>query len=152
MDKEIGEFVKAIGAIDIREHVNQTELRGLFKRPNYFFLPKQNTFLIVKVSRSKLKDFWGVRKKFIEFFKAFAKVESRFHVVCLNSGSEGWALPGAYVNSCIEDGALSYSVKGDQYKINGYNLKDQFRFRTTLDCMRIIAKTVDCQIKWTDFT
>jgi hypothetical protein len=138
MTDEVAQFSKSLGAIDVRERTNSTNYRGLFKRPNYFFLDDLKSFLIVKISRSKLKHFWGVGKKYVNFFSDLSNNGFRFYVVCLTDANAGWVIPGTYLNSCIDDGSLSYSSKGDQYKINEYNLKDQFRFRTTSRFLDII--------------
>lgn len=138
MSIEVTGFAKLIGAIDIRQELMDTEFKSIFRDPNYFFLKDQKTFLIIKISRSYLKNFWGVGKKFVEIFNTITDGKLRYHVVCLTSDSSGWVITGTYLNACIDDGTLSYSSKGHQYIINEYNLKDQFRFRTVSDCLAII--------------
>jgi hypothetical protein len=56
MKDEIVEFAEAVGAIDLKAKLDYSKYHGLFKRRNYFLLNNE-IFLIVKISRSKIRPF-----------------------------------------------------------------------------------------------
>jgi hypothetical protein len=127
MENEVLHFADSIGADDLSERVKGTEFRGLFRRRNYFTL-KENNFLIVKISKNKIRPFWGVGKKFIDFFNTITEKGGNYFIVALVSNRSGWVFSKREINSYIDDGSWSYSEKQEQYKINNYNLKDKNGF------------------------
>ena len=130
------QFAQAIGALDLSQKFRGTKYGMLFKRRNYF-LSKENNFLIIKTSNNKIRPFWGVGKKFIEFFNMITEDHGNFFIVALVSNRSGWVFSKREINSYIEDSSWSYSEKQQQYKINNYNLKDKNGF-TSVD--RFFAK------------
>jgi hypothetical protein len=130
MENEVLQFAGGIGADDLSERVRGSEFRGLFRRRNYFYLP-DNNFLIVKISKNKIRPFWGVGKKFIEFFNTITEKGGNYFIVALVSSRSGWVFSKREINSYIEDGSWSYSEKQGQYKINNYNLKDKNGFASS---------------------
>jgi len=64
MNDEVLSFAKGIGATDLKTAPNNSEYSGLFKRRNYFLLDK-NKFLIIKISRNKIRPFYGFGKSFL---------------------------------------------------------------------------------------
>lgn len=129
MGDEILEFAAAIGAIDLKAKLDYSKYQGLFKRRNYFLLD-QDKFLIVKISRSKIRPFWGLGKQFYDFFNTITKVSGNYFFVALVSNKSGWVLPKRELTTQISNGSISYSKNQDQYKINNYNLKDRYGFTT----------------------
>jgi hypothetical protein len=127
MKNEVLQFADSIGAVDLSQKLKETEYRVLFKRRNYFYL-KDNNYLIIKVSKNKIRPFWGVGKKFIELFDTLTMDGGNYFVVTLVSNRSGWVFSKREINSYIQDGSLSYSEKQEQYKINNYNLKDKNGF------------------------
>jgi len=127
---EVLEFARNIGVSDLSEKLRGTEYRGIFKRRNYFVL--DNNYLVVKVSRSKIRTVWGIGKQFVDIFNLFTKESGNFFVVTLVSNRSGWVFSKREVNNYIKDGSWSYSENQKQYKINDYNLKDKNSF-TSID-------------------
>lgn len=127
MGDEVVEFAKSVGAIDLKAKLNYSEYHGLFKRRNYFLL-NDNKFLIVKISRSKIKPFWGLGKKFFDFFNSITEESGNYFFVALVSNKSGWVISKKKILSQISDGSISYSENQTQYKINSYNLKDCYGF------------------------
>jgi len=130
MENEVLQFAGSVGSADLSERVRGTEFRGLFRRRNYFYLP-DNNFLIVKISKNKIRPFWGVGKKFIDLFNVFTENHGNYFIVALVSSRSGWVFSKREINSYIKDGSWSYSEKQGQYKINNYNLKDKNGFAST---------------------
>ncbi len=127
MGNEVVEFAMAIGATDLKTKLDYSKLHGLFKRRNYFLLDK-NKFLIVKISRSKIRPFWGLGKQFFDFFNSITEGSGNYFFVALVSNKSGWVLSKKEILSQISDGSLSYSENQAQYKINNYNLRDHHGF------------------------
>jgi hypothetical protein len=127
MKSEVLQFADSIEAVDLSQKMRGTEYRALFKRRNYFYL-KDNNFLIVKISKNKIRPFWGVGKKFIDLFNILTKECGNYFVVSLVSNRSGWVFSKREINSYIQDGSWSYSENQEQYKINDYNLKDKNGF------------------------
>jgi hypothetical protein len=130
MSTEVLEFAEKIGAIDMSSKLKHGEYRSLFKRRNYFSL-KNNTFLIVKLSKSKIKPFWGLGKQFVEVFNLLTEDQGTYHLVLLVSNKSGWTFSKKEINGYIHDGSWSFSDKQAEYKINNYNLKDTNGFFST---------------------
>jgi len=131
MGNEVLEFAESIGAIDLSEKFRGTEYRGIFKRKNYFSIGN-NIHLIIKISRSKIRTFWGIGKQFIDIFNSIAEKNGNYFVVVLISNRSGWVFSKREVNSYIKDESWSYSENQKQYKINNYNLNDKNSF-TSID-------------------
>ena len=110
--------------------LKQGEYRGLFKRRNYFSL-KNNTFLILKLSKNKIRPFWGLGKQFVEVFNLLTEDQGTYHLVLLVSNKSGWTFSKKEINGYIQDGSWSFSEKQGEYKINDYNLKDANNFFST---------------------
>jgi hypothetical protein len=127
---EVLQFADSIGAVDLSQKLKETEDRVLFKRRNYFYL-KDNNFLVIKISKNKIRPFWGVGKKFIELFDTLTMDGGNYFVVTLVSNRSGWVFSKREINNYIQDGSLSYSEKQEQYKINNYNLKDKNGFASS---------------------
>ena len=127
MGNEVLDFANQIGATDLKTVFDYSEFHGLFKRRNYFLLDKDK-FLIVKISRNKIRPFWGLGKKFLELFNKKKKKGGNYFFVALVSDKSGWVLSKREILSQISDGSLSYSENSAQYKINNYNLKDHHGF------------------------
>ena len=127
MGDEVVEFAKGVGAIDLKAKLDCSEYHGLLKRRNYFLL-NDNKFLIVKISRSKIRPFWGLGKKFFDFFNSITEESGNYFFVALVSNKSGWVISKKKILSQISDGSISYSENQTQYKINKYNLKDCYGF------------------------
>jgi len=127
MGNEVVEFAEEVGAIDLKAKLDYSEYHGLFKRRNYFLLD-DNKFLTVKISRSKIRPFWGLGKKFFDFFNMITEESGNYFFVALVSNKSGWVLSKKEILSQISDGSISYSENQAQYKINNYNLKDHNGF------------------------
>lgn len=127
MGNEVIHFANQIGATDLKSVFDYSEFHGLFKRRNYFLLDKDK-FLIIKISRSKIKNFWGLGKKFYDLFKKLTEKGGNFFFVALVSEKSGWVISKRELISQISDGSISYSENQAQYKVNNYNLKDHFGF------------------------
>ena len=112
MDKDIKEFVEAIGASEPQpdEKIYNT-YRDLFKRHNYFSL--NGMFIIIKISRSD-RPFWGIGRKFIELMKN----TDNYYLILLVSGKEGWFFSKGEIDSNIRQGRWKLREKDDNYKIN----------------------------------
>jgi hypothetical protein len=130
MENEVLQFAGSIGASDLSQKLRETEYSSLFKRRNYFYL-SDNNFLIVKISKNEIRPFWGVGKKFIEFFNMITENGGNYFIAALVSSRSGWVFSKREINSYIEDGSWSYSEKQGQYKINNHNLKDKNGFAST---------------------
>ncbi len=130
MSTEVLEFAEKIGAIDISSKLKHGKYGSLFKRKNYFLL-KNNTFLIVKLSKNRIRPFWGLGKKFIEVFNLLTEDQGTYHLVLLISNKSGWTFSKKEINGYIHDGSWSFSENQDQYKINNYKLKDANSFFST---------------------
>lgn len=132
MDKEIKEFIDGVGAYEPEPSSESYVLfRSLFKRQNYFIL--NSNFLILHVSRTE-KPFWGVGKKFIDFFNTLG---IEYFLVLLVSGHEGWVFNKHDINYNIRSGQWKISTS-DQYKINP-QLKDKNSFSTHKQFLRKIG-------------
>jgi hypothetical protein len=127
MSDEVLEFAEQIGAADISLKLRDGEYKKLFKRRNYFLLGK-DTFLIVKVSKNKIRPFWGLGKQFVETFNLLTETNGTFCLVLLVSNKSGWVFTKREINAFIEDDSWSYSEGQEEYKINNYNLKDSNSF------------------------
>lgn len=139
MDNEVLEFAKGIGARDLHAELGNTKLREVFKRPNYF-LVDDDKFLIVKISRNKIKPFFGVGKQFIDAFNRFTENNGKnYYFVGLLSNKSGWVLSKHQIMSQISNGSVSHSERENQYKINSHNLKDADFFTTIEDFLRRIT-------------
>lgn len=124
MDAEIKEFTEGIGAREPDPSSDAYNVfRTLFKKQNYFFF--NSSFMIVKISRTD-KPFWGVGKKFIDFFN---KGKDNYYLVLLVSGREGWVFDKHDINYHIGMGYWKLNPKDDNYKINP-PLKDKYSFST----------------------
>jgi len=127
MGNEVVEFAKEVGAIDLKSKLDYSKYHGLFKRRNYFLL-NDNKFLIIKISRSKIRSFWGLGKKFFDFFNSITEANGNYFFVALVSNKSGWVLSKKELLKQISYGSISYSENQAQYKINNYNLKDHYGF------------------------
>jgi hypothetical protein len=131
MNNEVTDFAGKIGGKDLKSIFDNSQFRGLFKRRNYFILGK-DTFLIIKISRSKIKTFWGIGKKFLEVFDILTEKSGNYFLVALVSDHSGWVLSKKQIRSLISEGSMSFSEKQQEYKVNDYNLKSSNSF-TTID-------------------
>jgi len=131
MGDEVLEFAKQIGATDLKSVFDYSEFHGLFKRRNYFLLDGDK-FLIVKISRSKLRPFYGLGKPFFDLFNKLTEKTGDYFFVALVSNRSGWVLSKRDILSQISSGSLSCSENQAQYKFNNYNLKDHHSF-TSID-------------------
>ena len=122
MPNEVIEFANKIGAKDLKASLADTEFKSLFRMRNYFLLGP-GIFLVVKISRSKLKNFWGLGKKYLEIFNKLTNKEGNYFFVGLTSNCSGWVLSKQELHSLISNDTLSFSENQQQYKINDYNLK-----------------------------
>ena len=122
MDNEVVEFATAIGAVDLKAKLDYSKYHGLFKRRNYFLL-NQNQFLIVKISRSKIRPFWGLGKPFYDFFNSVTEKSGNWFFVALVSNKSGWVISKGEMLSQISDGSISFSENQNQYKINNYKIQ-----------------------------
>lgn len=127
MGNEVVEFATELGAVDLKSKLDYSKYHGLFKRRNYFLLNKDQ-FLIVKISRSKIRPFWGLGKHFFDFFNSVTEENGNWYFVALVSNKSGWVISKREMLSQISDGSISFSESQDQYKINNYNLKDLYGF------------------------
>jgi len=129
MGDEVLEFAKEIRATDLKTVFDNADFRGLLRRRNYFVLDK-NKFLIVKISRSKIRPFYGLGKAFFDLFNTLTEKNGTYYFVALASNKSGWVLSKSEILHQIKDRSISYSEQQEQYKINDYNLKDQNMFTT----------------------
>ena len=126
MDREISEFIEAIGAKEPSpEHPSYPVYREVFRRSNYFVL--NGVFLIIKISRSE-KPFWGVGRKYIELLNA----ADNYYLVLITQSKDGWFFSKRDVNSNIERGMWRLREKDDNYKIN-FPLPDNRSFHNPKD-------------------
>jgi len=116
MGDEVLEFAKEIGATDLKELFASSEYHGLFKRRNYFLLNKDN-FLIVKISRNKIKPFYGLGKDFVDLFNTLTEKGGTYYYVALESNRSGWVLSKQQIQNLISSGLLSFSEKHKEYKV-----------------------------------
>lgn len=126
---EVLEFADKIGAVHLKDALSNTELRGIFRHDNYFLF-EGNIFLIIKVSRNKIRPFYGMGKKYFDIFKKLTETTGNFYFVGLVSNSSGWVLSKKQLENLIASRCLSISSDQTEYKINSHNLKDQDSFRT----------------------
>ena len=126
---EVVEFANKIEAIDLKNALSNSELKGIFKQDNYFLF-REDVFLIIKVSRNKIKPFYGMGKKFFDLFSKLTESKGTFYFVGLVSNSSGWVLSKKQLTSLISTRSLSMSSDQREYKINSHNLRDQDSFRT----------------------
>lgn len=127
MGDEVVEFATAVNAIDLKSKLEYSRYHLLFRRRNYFLL-NNNQFLIVKISRSKIRPFYGLGKQFYDFFNSITEERGNYFFVALVSNKSGWVLSKKDILSQISNGSISYSENQAQYKINNYNLKDRYSF------------------------
>lgn len=126
MDKEISEFIEAIGAKEPSPgHSSYNLFRDVFKRSNYFRL--NGVFLIIKISRSE-KPFWGVGRKYIELLNT----ADNYFLVLITKAKDGWFFQKADINKNIEQGIWRLREKDDNFKIN-FPLPDQHLFTSPQD-------------------
>ena len=111
---------------------------GLFKRRNYFLLGKDK-FLTIKISRNKIRPFFGFRKKFVDLFNAFTEKSGTYYFVALGSNKSGWVVPKNQVLNQISNGSLSYSEQQQEYKFNNHNLKHNESFTSPEGFLRKIG-------------
>ena len=131
MGDEVVDFAIQIGAKNLRTALKDSEFRGLFRRQNYFLL-NNDTFLIVKLSQNKIRPFYGLGKKFLDFFNTLTEQTGTYFFVGLVSNKSGWVVSKKDILTQISSGAISFSPKQEEYKINDYNLKDIYSF-TSID-------------------
>lgn len=122
MNDEVLKFAENVGAIDLKEIYKNSIYQSLFNRRNYFLLDG-NKYLIIKISRSKIRTFWGLGKKHFDFFNSLTKKNGEYYFVALDSDKSGWVISKKELLSQISEKTLSYSEKQKQFKINNYNLK-----------------------------
>ena len=128
MGNEVTEFAKSIGAVDLKEVFDYSEYHGLFRQRNYFLL-SDSKFLIIKISRNKIRPFFGFRKEmFFDLFNALTEKIGTYYFVALASNKSGWVLSKSQILNQISNHSLSFSDEQGQYKFNNYNLKDQDGF------------------------
>jgi hypothetical protein len=132
MGNEVLEFAEKVGAIDLKAKLEYSEYHGLFKRRNYFLIG-EDKFLTIKISRSKIRPFWGLGKKFFDFFNMITEESGNYFFVALVSNKSGWVISKNEFLSQISDKSISYSEKQAQYKINNYNIRDHYGFTSTED-------------------
>jgi hypothetical protein len=135
---EVVEFAKAVGATDLKAVFDYSEFHGLFRRRNYFLFGTDK-FLIVKVSRSKIRPFYGLGKPFFDLFNRLTDKAGDYHFVALVSNKSGWVLSKSQILNQIAAGRLSYSDAQGQYKINNYNLKGDDSFSSIEGFLRKIG-------------
>jgi hypothetical protein len=131
MGDEVLSFAKGIGATDLKSIFDNSKYRGLFKRRNYFLLDNDK-FLIVKISRNKIRPFYGFGKDFLDLFNTLTEKNGDYYFVALESDKSGWVVAKHQIMNMISNKLLSFSEKQREYKINGYNLKNQDYF-TSID-------------------
>ena len=137
---EVLEFAEKIGAVHLKHALSNTELRGIFRHDNYFLL-EDNTYLIIKVSRNKIKPFYGMGKKYFDIFKKLTETNGTFYFVGLVSNSSGCVISKRQLENLISSRSLSISSDEREYKINSHNLKDQDSFRTVEGFLAKIGKS-----------
>jgi hypothetical protein len=142
MGNEILEFAREIGATDLKEVFDYSEFHSLFKRPNYFLLGN-DMFLIIKISRNKVRPFYGLGKAFLDFFNQLTEKSGNYFFVALASDRNGWILSKKEILDKISDGSLSYSEDQAQYKINNYNLKNHHSFASIEDFLKKVGHTTN---------
>jgi len=138
MGNEVLDFANKIGATDLKTFFDHSALSDLFKRRNYFVIGKDK-YLIVKISRSGIRPFWGLGKKFFDLFNKLTETDGNYYFVALVSNKSGWVLSKKKILSQISDESLSYSENQKQYKINNYNLKDRFSFTSAEEFLKKIG-------------
>lgn len=144
MVDEVYDFAKAVSAKDLKEVFDHSEFHGLFKRRNNFLLGDK--FLIIKVSRNKIRPFYGFGKHLLDLFNILTEEGRSYFFVALVSSQSGWVLSKAEILSQISNGSISYSETQKQYKINNYNLKDHHSFTSIDGFLRKIGHTISQSI------
>lgn len=91
MSDEVLSFAKEISATDLKATLNNSEYSGLFRRRNYFLLDKDK-FLIIKISRNKIRPFYGFGKVFFDLFNTLTEKSGQYYFVALESNKSGWVL------------------------------------------------------------
>ncbi len=138
MGDEVVQFAKGIEATDLKLVFEHSEFPGLFKRSNYFLY--QNTFLIVKVSRSQKGLFWGLGKKFFDLFNTLTASGGNWFFVALVSSKSGWIISKKEIANLVSNRSLSYSEAQEEFKINRHNLKDENGFESIQGFLKRIAQ------------
>lgn len=121
---EIEQFAQSINACDVQDYSGNQIMSKLesswarrpeFRRGHYFVLNIDNEtyFFIIKISRSH-KPFWGVGKKFIEFFNKCSTV--KYYLILLDSNNSGWFFSKEDIDWNISHNYWSYSEP--DFKIN----------------------------------
>jgi hypothetical protein len=101
----------------------------------------KDKFLIIKISRNKVRPFFGFGKKFCDLFNAFTKGTGTYYFVALASNRSGGVLSKSQIPGQISNGSLSFSEEQEQYKFNNYNLKDQDSFFSTNGFLKRVGMT-----------
>ena len=139
MEDEVSQFAQSIQAIDLKQILTSSKYSGLFKRRNYFLIEK-GKFLIIKISRNKIKPFFGLGKTFIDLFNMLTENGGTYYFVGLVTSHSGWVISKNQILNQINNGSLSYSIKDGrtEYKINTYNLRGQNSFRSPDGFLKLI--------------
>ncbi|MBM4274378.1 MAG: hypothetical protein FJ134_07965 [Deltaproteobacteria bacterium] len=133
MDKEIYEFVIAIGATAPQPGDEVYHLwKKAFKRANYFLL--ENNFLIIKISRTE-KYFWGVGKKYIDFLNN----SDNYFLVLLINNREGYVYSKQEININIENGYWKLREDDQNYKIYPAVVKEKNSFSSPKQFLKTIG-------------
>lgn len=140
MSDEVLEFAREIGATDLKAVFDNSQFHGLFKRRNYFLL-KPDTYLIVKISRNKIKGFWGLGKQFIDLFNLLTEAGGQYYFEALETNKSGWILNKQEILNQLANHSLSYSAESEQYKINSHNLKCENGFESAQGFLRKIGQS-----------
>ena len=140
MSDEVISFAEELGATDLKSVFYNSEYRGLFKRSNYFLLD-QDIFLIIKISRNKIRPFYGVGKAFLDLFNTLTTKNGNYYFVALDSPESGWVLSKHQILNMISNKTLSCSGDKREYKINDYNLKEQDYFRSVDGFLGKVSKS-----------
>jgi hypothetical protein len=138
MSVEVTKFAQSVGAVDLKQLFDYSEYHGLFQQRNYFMVGNDK-FLIIKISRSKIRPFYGLGKKFYDLFNNLTKKAGTYYFVALASSESGWVLSKNQLMNQISNGSLSFSEEQGQYKINNYNLKDQDSFTSAQGFLKKIG-------------
>ncbi len=138
MGDEVLDFANGIGAKDLKAIFSDTEYSSLFKRRNYFLL-EPGRFLVIKISRNKIKPFYGFGKAFYELFNKLTENGGEYYFVALESNKSGWVLTKTQIQKMIANKSLSISSDQREYKVNNYNLKDHDYFASTEAFLRKVS-------------
>jgi hypothetical protein len=136
---EVLEFADKIGAVHLKHVLSNTEFRDVFRHDNYFLLDG-NIFLIIKVSRNKIKPFYGMGQKYFDIFKNLTETTGNFYFVGLVSNSSGWVISKKQLENLVASRSLSMSSDEKEFKINSHNLKDQDSFCTVEGFLSKVGK------------